>query len=187
MKNDFYNFESKDCNSQSLVHTINFLGKNLIGVEVGVGRAQNLCMLVQMCKNIKTLYGIDNFKPYTDFKREVEYVGEKEQDNNKIIAYHNIKYCGFKNKIKIIEKNSTIAVKDFKDNSLDFVFLDSYMNENECTLDLQNWYKKVKINGIFAGHDFDVNIVKKSVESFYINNNIKSTLSFFDRIWCFKK
>jgi hypothetical protein len=187
MNNDFYNFESNQCTIQSLIHNINFLGENLIGVEVGMGRAHNLCMLAQLCKNLKMLYGIDNFKPYTDFKYQSEYLGEKEQDNNKIIAFHNIKYSGFKNKIKVIEKDSTIAVNDFKDYSVDFIFLDSYVTEDDCKIDLKNWYKKVKNGGIFAGHDFNINFVKRTVENFYTNNNIKSPLSIFNNVWCFKK
>jgi len=185
--NNFYNFENTSNVAQSLVHTINFLGKDIVGVEVGIYRAQNLCMLLQSCKNIKKLYGVDNFKPFTDFKREVIHIGEKEQDYNKFVSYHNIKYSGFKNKAKIIEKDSLVAVNDFKDNSLDFVFLDSYMNKNECKLDLESWYKKVKIGGIFAGHDFELNIIQESVIDFRINNNITTTLSFFDKVWCWKK
>jgi len=186
MKNDFYNFESKDMNIQSLIHSINFLGENLIGVEVGVDRAQNLCMITQLCKNIKMLYGVDNYKPYIDYKYDLNF-GEKEQDNNKLIAYHNIKYSGFKNKIKVIEKDSVIAVEEFKDNSVDFIFLDSYTNENDCKIDLKNWYKKIKNGGIFAGHDFNINFIKQTVENFYTNNNVKSPLSVFDNVWCFKK
>ena len=53
MSDDFYDFESNHCTAQSLVHSINFLGENIIGVEVGIYRALNLCMLVQLCKNVK--------------------------------------------------------------------------------------------------------------------------------------
>ena len=53
MSNDFYDFESNGCTFQSLIHNINFLGENLIGVEVGISTALNLCMLAQLCKNIK--------------------------------------------------------------------------------------------------------------------------------------
>lgn len=187
MENNFYNFEGVDNTMQSLVHSINFLGKDLIGVEVGTRRAQNLCMLAQYCKNLKMLYGIDNFKPYTDTKYRLQYIGEKEQDNNKIIAYHNIKYCGFKNKIKIIEKDSDVAVNDFEDNSIDFIFLDSYVTENDCKMDLKNWFKKLKPGGIFAGHDFNINFVCQVVHDFYISNNITSDLSVFNKVWCFKK
>tara|TARA_Y100000052_G_C2910433_1_gene62148 strand:+ start:52 stop:627 length:576 start_codon:yes stop_codon:yes gene_type:complete len=186
MSNDFYDFESNGCTIQSLIHNINFLGENIIGVEVGISTALNLCMLAQLCKNIKMLYGIDNFKPYTDFKYS-KHIGEKEQDNNKIIAFHNIKYSGFKDKIKVIEKDSTIAVNDFEDNSVDFIFLDSYVTEDDCKIDLTNWYEKLKNGGIFAGHDFNINFVKKTVENFYLYYNIKSPLSVFDRVWCFKK
>ena len=186
MSDDFYNFESNQFTIQSLIHNVNFLGENLIGIEVGIGRALNLCMLAQLCKNLKMIYGVDNFKPYTDFKYS-KHLGEKEQDNNKIIAFHNIKYSGFKNTIKVIEKDSIIAVNDFEDNSVDFIFLDSYVTEDDCKIDLKNWYKKLKNGGIFAGHDFNINFVKQTVENFYVNNNTKSPLSVFDRVWCFKK
>ena len=104
-----------------------------------------------------------------------------------MLAYHNVKYSGFKDKIKIIEKDSAIAVNDFEDNSVDFIFLDSYVSEDDCKIDLTNWYKKLKNGGIFAGHDFNIKIVKQTVENFHLYYNIKSPLSVFDKVWCFKK
>ena len=67
---DFYDF--KDCKSdvQSIVHVINLLGKELVGTEVGVFRAVSFCTLLQNCPNIKTLFGIDSYKPYTDYLKE---------------------------------------------------------------------------------------------------------------------
>jgi hypothetical protein len=47
------------------------------------------------------------------------------------------------------------AVKNFKDNSLDFVYVDGNHYLQSVINDLTEWTKKVKINGIIAGHDYE--------------------------------
>lgn len=57
-------------------------------------------------------------------------------------------------KSKIVRKKSLTAVKDFKDNSLDFVYIDGNHNFINVTNDIHEWSKKVKVGGIISGHDF---------------------------------
>jgi hypothetical protein len=54
----------------------------------------------------------------------------------------------------IIRKRSMDAVKDFKDESLDFVYLDAGHDFVNFTLDLHYWKDKVRKGGIIAGHDY---------------------------------
>jgi hypothetical protein len=54
----------------------------------------------------------------------------------------------------IIRKVSMEAVKDFKDGSLDFVYLDAGHDFVNFTLDLHYWKDKVRVGGIVAGHDY---------------------------------
>ena len=63
----------------------------------------------------------------------------------------------FKNIIKI-KKKSVDASKDFKDNSLDFVYIDG-SHTKKCFLeDLYHWYPKVGICGFIGGHDYNMNM-----------------------------
>jgi hypothetical protein len=55
----------------------------------------------------------------------------------------------------IVRKWSMDAVKDFADESLDFVFIDANHDFEHVTEDIAQWGKKVKKGGILSGHDFD--------------------------------
>ena len=55
---------------------------------------------------------------------------------------------------KIIRKESMAAVKDFKENSLDFVYIDGNHDFVNVTNDIHAWGKKVKVGGIISGHDY---------------------------------
>lgn len=54
----------------------------------------------------------------------------------------------------ILKKTSMEALKDFPDESLDFVYLDAGHDWLNFTLDLHFWKNKVRRGGILAGHDY---------------------------------
>lgn len=54
----------------------------------------------------------------------------------------------------IIRKASMEAVKDFKNNSLDFVYIDANHDFVNFINDLHYWKKKVRSGGIVSGHDY---------------------------------
>lgn len=193
--NDFtpYVFESKEVYGQGLIHLINLLFKdNVIGAEVGIGSATNFCTLLQQCPNIKTLYGVDQFKPYSNFLKE-RYDGigipfdEKQLDFVRLTAFHNIKYSGFAEKAIIIEEDSITASKQIEDNSLDFIFLDAHSTPQQAKNDLVAWHAKVKDGGIISGHDWFSSDVRKVVSDFRFKNQVSNTLSTFDNVWAWIK
>jgi len=59
-----------------------------------------------------------------------------------------------KHVINPIKLKSTIASKNYADNSLDFVFIDAGHSYREVVEDILNWLPKVKINGFIGGHDY---------------------------------
>lgn len=58
------------------------------------------------------------------------------------------------------------AAKQFEDNSIDFVFIDASHEYEDIKADIAAWYPKVKIGGLFAGHDYGWAGVKKAVTEF---------------------
>lgn len=54
----------------------------------------------------------------------------------------------------IIRKTSMEAVREWGDNTLDFVYIDGNHDFLNVTQDIHYWLKKVKPGGILAGHDF---------------------------------
>jgi predicted O-methyltransferase YrrM len=56
--------------------------------------------------------------------------------------------------IKVLRSESVIAAKQFKDESISFLFLDADHYYKAVILDIEAWLPKIKIGGIFAGHDY---------------------------------
>lgn len=65
--------------------------------------------------------------------------------------------------INPIKMNSIEASKLYKDNSLDFVFIDACHYYDCVKEDIEHWLPKVKNNGIISGHDIHSDDVKRAV------------------------
>jgi len=114
-----------------------------VGVEVGVelGRfARTLCRKVPDLK----LYGVDPWVKYGD---------QWENHDPDEFYKKTIEDCAPYN-IEIIRKFSMDAVKDFDDESLDFVYIDGNHDFPHVTEDINAWSKKVRKGGIISGHDY---------------------------------
>ena len=186
LKNNIYS------SSQSLIHTINLLGTEIIGIELGVGSGRNLFTILENCPNIQTLYGVDRYIPYKDYiKKNYDEVTFIDMDDEKITVMENeynnkMDYYNYDNKINLIKKSSEEAVLLFEDNFFDFIFLDAYIDKESIMNDLRWWYPKLKINGLFSGHDIECDLVEELVKKFSVENNIKY-VSIFNSCWCWLK
>jgi hypothetical protein len=49
---------------------------------------------------------------------------------------------------------STRAAQSFPDNFFDFIFLDAAHDHASVQEDLRAWWPKLKVGGLFAGHDY---------------------------------
>ena len=68
-----------------------------------------------------------------------------------------------------LKKKSCEAVKEFEDESIDIVFIDANHQYEAIRQDVELWYPKVKVGGIFSGHDYSPKWnrgVKKAVDEF---------------------
>ena len=106
--------------------------------------------------------------------------------------WKNVKLANCDKIIKPIKKDSADTAADFKDGSVDFVFVDADHSYDACNRDIVNWLPKLKEKGWMAGHDyFEGAVIKavrntfgKGVEGFWlardegrqIQNNCKSWL-----------
>jgi len=79
-----------------------------------------------------------------------------------------------KDYINIVKGWSYDLVNNYDNESIDFLFIDSCHDYESLTKELEDWYPKVKINGIIAGHDYTHNFpgVIKSVNEFFGEKNI---------------
>jgi len=121
-----------------------------VGVEIGVAGGRFSQILLEGHPNMQ-LTGVDpylSYDEYFDFKTQ-EIISGFIPSMKKRIDKH-------KDRFKLIQKTSLEAVKDFKDNSLDFVYIDGNHLFQYVVNDLAEWGKKIKSGGIISGHDFEV-------------------------------
>jgi hypothetical protein len=117
------------------------------GVEVGVCDGTYSEILCKANPDAK-IYGVDPFIPYADYhdyRRWKTVNGYHQAAIERLSPYKNYSF---------IEKFSMDAVKDFEDNSLDFVYIDANHNFQNVTNDVIEWNRKLKVGGILAGHDY---------------------------------
>jgi hypothetical protein len=176
--------------AESLMHILNLhLPEKSTAVETGVFRAYNLVKILENCSKIQRIYGVDQYLPYVDYiEVPTNYVDEQKIARVKKAAYQEINLSEHKDKVSILEMSSEKAVDYFQDNSINFIFLDSYLTEKDVEKDLEIWYPKLVKGGIFAGHDWEQgNQVDIEVNKFIKKNNIQSNVSYYDMVWTFIK
>ena len=120
-----------------------------VGAEIGVstGRYSKWICIKSRCKK---LYLIDPYKAYPEYVEKHDEQGQKELNE----IYEQAKARLAKFNIEFVKKTSMEAVKDFNDNSLDFVFIDGNHTFEYVVNDISQWEKKVKPGGIISGHDY---------------------------------
>lgn len=147
-----------ECAVGHLIQAINALGTDLIGLELGVMRAESSVTILQNCL-IKKLYLIDNWKPYVDYIQpnsdgnSVVIVNEMQAENNEFLARQHIKYSGHQEKVEIIKEDSIPALQQIPDQSLDFIFFDAMLTKEQTYEEAKVCYTKIKKGGSFLGHD----------------------------------
>jgi predicted O-methyltransferase YrrM len=188
---DFKNFTRSDI--QALVHTIGLLGDNIVGVELGVFEGASFLTLLHNCPNIKTLHGVDIYKPYDDYIK-IPYdgtVGMKvDKPTSEIIravSFTRQKYSGMTDKIVFHEDDSTAVASKFEDESIDFIFMDSYCSYDQAKRELEAWFPKVKKGGLFSGHDWESYPIQKAVNEFRRENRMSNTLIAYSNTWSWRK
>lgn len=136
------------------------------GAEIGVARGE---FTEKFCEQGLFMYAID---PWGNDKKIRHFYQMTIQRLGK-----------FNNK-KIITKTSMEALKDFDDESLDFVYIDGNHELKFVIEDLVEWTKKVKKGGVISGHDYihpsrlvnKANIVhvKFAIDAYVQSYNIKN-------------
>ena len=114
------------------------------GAEIGVVDGRFSEILCQQNPNLK-LCCIDLWDVYEDSWRT---------ENHQINTYNEAFKKLFPYGVQMIKKTSIEASFDFKDEELDFVFIDGSHTFDYVMIDIILWSKKVKKGGIVSGHDY---------------------------------
>ncbi|GAF81589.1 unnamed protein product [marine sediment metagenome] len=141
------------------------------GVEIGVAAGVFSEQIVRANPQMH-LTGVDAYLPYSDYRdynNPEVFTGFEAQALARLGSYHNYTF---------IKKWSMDALEDFKDGSLDFVYIDGNHEAPNVFEDIDSWPAKVRSGGIVAGHDY-ARIprvewkVKDAIQKYAKDNNLK--------------
>lgn len=145
LKEKGHPFIIPDCSRDDLPSFFKEMGYKT-GAEIGVYMAG---FTEKLCKSGLNIYGIDPWIPYGGGGKA--HNTQPAQDALFINAINKLKkYANF----SVIRKTSMDALADFKDGSLDFVYIDGDHRFEYVAEDIVNWSRKVRTGGIVSGHDY---------------------------------
>ena len=137
-------FEIKDTSRLELPPLLKEMGLK-VGAEIGVYKGD---FTKVFCENGMKMYAIDPWLAYPEYYHlkadQTQMENEYERAKKKLMG----------SDCEIIRKTSMEAVKDFKDGSLDFVYIDGNHDLMHATEDIWEWSKKVRKGGVVSGHDY---------------------------------
>ena len=144
------------------------------GVEIGVAGGQNIKHILEHCPRIEKIYGIDS---YSQDSWDMNHIDINKEFGSFEGLFQEVKLMlsQFGGRAKLIRKTSLEAVKEFSDESLDFIFLDASHDFDSVFADISSWFPKIKKGGIFMGHDWDHGNfpgTTKAVKKYFVNYKI---------------
>lgn len=140
-----------------------------VGVEIGVYKGAFTKRLALAGLKV---YGIDPWIRYDDYHMYRKNI----QSRFDFLYNHAIRYLANLKNCKIIRKTSMEALEDFRDESIDFVYIDGNHKLKYAIEDIHEWSKKVRKGGIISGHDYDIGEaihVKYAVDAYVDSYKIK--------------
>lgn len=122
-----------------------------VGAEIGVKNGRYSRFICMWNRKLK-LYCVDPWIKYDEYPEEhIQNTGEKIDWD---ICYHNAKKALAPYNCELIRGYSVDVSQQFKDNSLDFVYIDANHSFRYVIDDIAVWSKKVRAGGIISGHDY---------------------------------
>jgi len=109
---------------------------------------QNWIFAESLCQSWAKLYCVDPWKNYDDYWGEWTFTDITDKQ------YESVKEMLSKYGWEAIRKTSMEAVKDFENESLDFVYIDWNHELKYVIEDIHEWLKKLKKGGCICGHDY---------------------------------
>ena len=149
-------------------------------VEIGVWKGKSAAFMATEIFNSKKQIKFDCIDTWEGSEEHINPNAptfEPELLNDKDYLYNTFlnNISPVKDIITPIRKFSLDAVTLYKDNSLDFIFIDAAHDYDNVLADIKAWYPKCKKEtGVISGHDYSWGPeVKKDVHAFFDPLNLK--------------
>lgn len=149
-------------------------GDAITGIEMGVLKAENVHVLLTECPNITKLYGVDNYKPHTDYETVRNF---SEMVQYEKIAEENTKVFG--ERYELIKEDSNDAIDRLSGSSVDFILIDGDHTKEGVKAHLNEFYPLLKNGGTMFVHDFQMGLAQgltQGVKEFRDENRIRCPL-----------
>ena len=127
-------------------------------VEVGSWLGASMCYLAtefkNRNKNAVQLYAVDTWRGSNEeiHTKLISEIGGPDALYEKFLKH--MQEAKVSDIVKAIRLPSIEASKQFKDESLDVVFIDASHEYKDVLDDIKHWYPKIKKGGIISGHDY---------------------------------
>jgi FkbM family methyltransferase len=133
--------------------------------EVGSWLGQSIIWLCQRIQDLGkrvTVHCVDTWRGEAGEAMHTEVI---QAHGGSILAKfkENIQAAGVADMIRIHVGDSAESAAEFADGSLDFVFIDAAHDYDSVVKDLAAWHRKLKPDGIWAGHDYPHDDVARAV------------------------
>lgn len=130
-----------------------------VGVELGVAQGHYSGFLVNS-HDFELFFCIDKWNDHHDESEKLQVINHFKNKNN----------------VRIIQDTFSNASHIFEDEYFDFIYIDGYAHTGQDNGEtLKQWYPKLKIGGIFAGHDYCSKTFPQTVEQvdLFLRDNLK--------------
>jgi predicted O-methyltransferase YrrM len=151
--------------------------ETIVGLEIGVASGWTMNHFLQNLSNLQ-LTGIDPYVGYMDGNIKI---AQEMLDAQYLAAQVNI--SDFAPRGKILRGYSQDFVNSFEDKSLDYIFIDGDHSYEGALRDCELFFPKIKSNGIFAGHDWSFDGVRKAVNEFKDKNGSPNIRMVKEDVW----
>ena len=156
-----------------LSYTLKVLGPVDEAVELGVAAGEHAALIHQIL-NPKRFYLIDAWGLDEAYR---ELTGEGPAKYYPALEKTRQMFEG-RSGVQIIQGKTTTEHVKFGDHKFDFIYIDADHRYESMKKDIENWFPKLRVGGIIAGHDYCDDLkpvfgVIKAVTEFRENNKDK--------------
>lgn len=144
-------------------------------VEVGSWQGKSLIYLAQRIKESGkriAIYAVDTFEGDSGVQPKIDELHRQGKTLFEVFDA-NLRACGFKDSIRVLRMESTIAAALFPPSSLDFVFIDADHAYERVQADIAAWRTRVRVGGTLAGHDWKLDGVRHAVVEVFGRDRIE--------------
>jgi Methyltransferase domain len=122
-----------------------------VGVELGVQRGHFAVEMLKRWRSVESYHLVDIWAPQKNYKDVANF---DLPVHEKILAEATRGLRPWKDKVFFWRNYTSVAVKYFKPESVDFIYVDARHDYCGVKEDIGTWWPILKVGGVMAGHDY---------------------------------